>query len=88
LQPRAGVLGVFSSSCHNFQELVDFENSVFNLHDVLLLVLLVLLSKCSLELFGFFAMLLKGLLVFCEINLKNIIEDAALCGDAKLRSLG
>lgn len=87
LQPRLGGLGVLSGPCHHLKQLCHPLNAVINFHNVLLVVLFVSLLKLDLfESLGVLV-LFKSLLELLEVQLKNIVEDAALTGNLQLRSL-
>jgi len=55
--------------------------------NILFVLLFMLLVECSLLLLLLITVLLESLLVFDKVNLKDVIEYAALSGYLELRSL-
>lgn len=87
LEPRSGVLSIFGSPSHHFELLCYSKYSILRLEHILFFVVLVLLLKAGLQQLLMVPVLLKSLLIFDKIDLKNVVEYTALGGYIELRSL-
>jgi hypothetical protein len=87
LQPWTRILGIFSCSSHDFEQICDSDYSWRYLELVLFVVLLVLLFELVFKQLLGVAVLLKRLLVLGEVDLEDVVEHAALRRDIKLGSL-
>jgi len=87
LEPRSGVLCILGCPSHHLELLCDPKDSIFRLEHILFFVVLVFLLKTGLKQLLMVPVLLKSLLIFDKIDLKNVVEYTTLGGNIELRSL-